>query len=235
MRASLIASALLLAIGTAACTNDESATASAEPVPGKVTVYQAGPRVAQCEPVVLTPAQSALKLGNTGVKPLNTTCGLIEDVVFPSVCGGGTPEIIVHEIDEAGLAAAEAAGFASTDKLEKWRREPCAVHLRALQVAQQNPSCSDTRLRVLEIRRGDESWAFLDQADTKCKDASYRRLLFGPESDQPLCTDADTIAGPRKGCNGEEAPVQMFETITSNLDKKDLGLGSRYKVTEIFP
>lgn len=88
--------------------------------------------------------------------------------------------------------------------------------------------CADTRNRLYVI---DNKMVFWDKAGN-CADASYSRILYAPSRIEPLCSIAETIAGPMTRCN-DEAARPMFETILRNLDLKDLGLGPTHTVLEI--
>jgi hypothetical protein len=226
----------VLAVGATACMDDGAAPPG---VPGidEMVVYEAGPHLAQCSPPALTLAQSAAKLTSGGIEVRRSSCGHIEGVAYPSVCGAGTGEILLHDIPAADLGAAEAAGFASADRLTTgWRRAACPQYLHAIDVAQSTTSCAGIRNRVLLIQdaqRPDERVVLLDQAGD-CADASYRQVLFGGGGDRVLCSNADSIAGPQKNC-AVPSHSGMFDTILANLDREDLGLGAGYYVMPVFP
>ncbi len=68
-----------------------------------------------------------------------------------------------------------------------------------------------------------------------CADASYSYDLFGNTPNDMLCSLSDSIAGPRTFCSTKGVPMKiLFQTITSNLSKPDLGLGSGHTV-EVIP
>src|SRR5690606_25949016 len=164
MRIQLIFSCVL-ALAAVACVDDSEAPGKAPGI-GEVVVHEAGPHVAQCAAVAITPRQSAAKLTSAGIDVRRTSCGYIEGLVYPAVCGAGTGEILLHDIPVESLAAAEAAGFASVDTLPGWRRETCAPYLHAIWVAQQPSHCADIRNRVLHIvdtRNEQRSMSLLDQ------------------------------------------------------------------------
>ena len=171
-----------------------------------------------------------------GVEVLASQCGIIENLMFPAVCGAGTPQTIVHEIPRGSLAAAQAAGFASTDSLTQWRLDRCPVYLHAIEVAQETTSCVESRNRVVLIQSGGdpERWVLLDQAGA-CADASYRQVLFGgQDGDEVLCSNAESIAGPQRDC-AAKGHAAMFDTILANLDDEDLGLGAAYNIAQVYP
>ncbi len=236
MRAKVTAAALLLALAATACTEDEG-TPDRLPGTDVATVFESGPHRAQCAPVAVTRRQSAARLTAAGVEVLASQCGIIENLMFPAVCGAGTPQIIVHEIPRGSLAAAQAAGFASTDSLTQWRLDRCPVYLHAIEVAQETTSCVESRNRVVLIQSGgnpDQRWVLLDQAGA-CADASYRQVLFGgQDGDEVLCSNAESIAGPQRDC-AAKGHAAMFDTILANLDDEDLGLGAAYNIAQVYP
>jgi hypothetical protein len=88
--------------------------------------------------------------------------------------------------------------------------------------------CADVTNRLFVI---DDELVFWDVAGN-CADASYAQTLYGSTPDQVLCTLHDSIAGPQQEC--QDAQYQeMFATITSNLNKPDLGLGAGHTVQEV--
>lgn len=239
MRLRLIFCALGLV--AAGCLNDSE---SPPPLPGMggAVVYEAGPHLQQCGPIAVTRTQSAAKLTSAGVEVLRSSCGIMEGVFFPTVCGAGTGEILLHDIPTEHLAAAESAGFQLADRLKDvgshtgWRRMSCPVHLHAIEVAQGTTTCAETRNRVIYIQSVtdyDQRVVLLDQAGV-CSDASYRQVLFGGTGETVLCSNADSIAGPQKGCP-VPSYADLFDTMLANLDKPDLGLGTAFTVGLVYP
>jgi hypothetical protein len=219
----------------AACTDE---TADPPPVGGgqaEAVVFEPGPRLSQCGAIAITRTQSAAKLTAAGIEVRRSSCGH-DGMAHPTVCGAGTGELLLHDIPATSVAAAEAAGFGSVDRLPNWKRSSCPQYLHAIEVAQGSTNCAQFRNRVLYIQdamRPDDLVALLDQAGM-CADASYRQVLFGEEGDTVLCSNADSIVGPRKSCAvaGRRA---MFDIILANLAAPDLGLGSGYYVGEVYP
>jgi hypothetical protein len=225
----------LIALAAAGCMDEGELPPPMSPGLGEVVVYEAGPHVAQCSPPAVTRAQSAAKLTSAGIDVRRSSCGHLEGVFFPAVCGAGTGEILLHDIPASSLAAAEAAGFGSTDSLNAWSRGTCPQYLHAIEVAQQTTSCAEVRNRVLLIQDGnhpDERVVLLDQAGM-CSDAGYQQVLFGDAGDVVLCSMAETIAGPRKSCP-VPSHAGMFDIILANLGRPDLGLGSGYYVSQVY-
>ncbi len=103
-----------------------------------------------------------------------------------------------------------------------------AVNLAPFKEISRGSSCADIRNRLFVI---DDQLVFADVAGN-CADASYAEMLYGSTPDQVLCSSHDSIAGPMKNCQDLRYRA-MFETITANLDKPDLGLGSGHTVQPV--
>lgn len=234
MRTTLVP-VLLAAVATSGCIKDKD-TPPWAPGAGAVIVFEHGPHVAQCEPVAVTRTQGAARLAAAGVPVKRSSCGLIEGVMHPSVCGAPTSEILLHEIPEEGLEKAEGVAFHSTATLDDWRVSSCPQYLHAIEVAQETTSCVDVRNRVISLQSNtnpDERLVLLDQAG-HCADASYRQVLFGEDGEKTLCSNADSIAGPQKSC-AVPARAALFDTILANLDQPDLGLGNGWSLRLMYP
>jgi hypothetical protein len=91
-----------------------------------------------------------------------------------------------------------------------------------------NSSCADLQNRLFLIDRQLVLW---DQLGS-CVDASYAQTLYRNNLDEVLCENRDSIAGPQKWYYDSNYK-DLFDTILSNLDKEDLGLGSDHEVQEI--
>jgi hypothetical protein len=202
----------------------------------EVVVYEAGPRLRQCEAAAVTLPQSAAKLAQAGIPVRTSSCGVRTGIAFPAVCGAGTGEILLHNIATARLAAAEAAGFHAAATLVNgtagWQRMHCGGYQAFLDLARQS-SCAQTRNRVLTINHNEQLDAeliLIDQLGT-CSDAAYRQLLLGETVNDVLCSNEQTIAGPVKRCPATRY-ASLFDIIIANLDKADLGLGPGYQVWE---
>ncbi len=103
-----------------------------------------------------------------------------------------------------------------------------AVDLAPFKDSANNAGCADVRNRLFLI---DDQLVFWD-IKGNCADASYSQMLFGSTPDQVLCTFHDSIAGPMKECQDEQFQ-DLFDTITGNLDKPDLGLGPDHTVEPV--
>jgi len=85
--------------------------------------------------------------------------------------------------------------------------------------------CADIRNRLFLI---DDRLVFSDIAGN-CADAAYSQTRYGSTPDEVLCSCHDSIAGPMRSCQDEQYQ-DLFDTMTANLDKPDLGLGSEHTV-----
>ena len=88
--------------------------------------------------------------------------------------------------------------------------------------------CAGKRNQLFVI---DNKFVFWERAGN-CPDNSYAYTLFGSDEKKELCVSHDSIAGPRKFCQDGDF-TNIFETIISNLEKNDLGLGSSHQVQKI--
>lgn len=226
----------VLGLAAVACKDDGIPPPSAPGI-DEVVVFENGPHLAQCALPAITRTQSAAKLTGAGIEVRSSSCGVREGIAYPAVCGAGTGEILLHEIPESSLAEARARGFAPAEELEHgWRAVKCPQYLHAIEVAQATTSCAQIRNRVMFIQNNqqpDDRVVLLHQAGN-CADAGYQQVLFGSEGDNVLCSNADSIAGPRKSC-AAQSRAGMFDTILANLDRPDLGLGTGYTVSQVYP
>jgi len=118
MKQTLIVLAVLL---IAACT-------SAKPVSqGKgasVEVFVDDGSV-QCGPAGVAPQATAKTLIDHGIKVSRSTCGYMDGMAFPSVCGGGDGSINVHTIAADQLQPAVDLGYTPVSKLPSGYVETC--------------------------------------------------------------------------------------------------------------
>jgi hypothetical protein len=84
---------------------------------GNVLVYESRQAI-QCTTRGLTTQQSAQKLVNGGIDVLESNCGVNTNIVFPAVCGAGTPYLLLHKIRSANLEDAERLGFNAVAELQ---------------------------------------------------------------------------------------------------------------------
>lgn len=239
MRLPLAACALSLALLACKDELDQPTPAPGEG-PEVAVVYERGPHLVQCAAPAITLAQSAAKLTGAGIPVLRSSCGSATGVFYPTVCGAGTAEILVHNIPAGRLPAATAAGLAPADSLvddtrgTSWQRFRCDGYQAYRDLAAQTAACAQTRNRLLRIdhrTEGSTDLVLLDQAGT-CADAAYRQVLYGATMTDVLCSNAQTIAGPVKRCPVAQH-AGVFDTILANIGAADLGLGSAYIVVDI--
>jgi len=78
----------------------------------------------QCEPAVVTPQQSARRLADGGVDVRDSSCAVLTNLAFPAVCGAPSGELVVHEIDQHQLDAAQRLGFSLVTTLRLGNGDP---------------------------------------------------------------------------------------------------------------
>jgi hypothetical protein len=103
-----------------------------------------------------------------------------------------------------------------------------AVDLAPFKKMARAGGCADIRNRLFLI---DDQLVFWDRAGN-CADGAYGQTLYGSTPDQVLCVLHDSIAGPMKNCR-DERYQDTFDTMTANLDKRDLGLGPGHTVQPV--
>ena len=111
----------VVALVLAACPDDtgtpeDPATWEAAVGPGDSLVF-ADRGVRQCQSDGISPEASAQILINAGMDVIRSTCGIRTGVDYPPVCGGGTVDILVHEIRSVNLSDAEQLGFQAISTL----------------------------------------------------------------------------------------------------------------------
>lgn len=89
-------------------------------------------------------------------------------------------------------------------------------------------NCADARNRLFVV---DQKYVLWDKAGN-CADASYAQTLFGTTPSVTLCSNMDSIAGPRLSCE-DNTLKSMFSTMINNLDKNNLGLDASHQVQAI--
>lgn len=80
------------------------------PFPGDSLVF-ASRQARQCESDGISVDASAQILIDAGIDVIQSTCGYRTDLAYIAACGGGTGDILIHEIRTINLADAEALGF----------------------------------------------------------------------------------------------------------------------------
>ncbi len=71
------------------------------------------------------------------------------------------------------------------------------VDIEAFQKRAQTAGCASKLNKLFLI---DNRMVYWQQASDQCSDARYANVLFGGTPDTVLCSDADSIAGPRQNC-----------------------------------
>jgi hypothetical protein len=102
------------------------------------------------------------------------------------------------------------------------------VDLAPFKALARSGGCADIRNRLFLI---DSQLVLWDRAGN-CADAAYGQTLYGSTPDQVLCVYQDSIAGPVKNCQ-DAGHQDMFDMITENLEKPDLGLGAGHTVQSV--
>lgn len=89
-------------------------------------------------------------------------------------------------------------------------------------------NCSDWKNRLFLI---DNELVFWEVAGN-CPDGGYGLTLYDKKSHQILCSEHDSISGPRRTINNDKYR-HLFESIIQNLENPNLGLSSDHKVEEV--
>ena len=103
-----------------------------------------------------------------------------------------------------------------------------AVELARFREMARTTGCADIHNRLFVI---DAQLVFWDIAGN-CSDASYSQMLFDRSPDQMLCVSHDSIRGPTTNCK-DARYKDVFDTITANLSRPDLGLGPQRRVESV--
>ena len=98
-----------------ACSGSQS---SADRPTENLMVFTAAGKL-QCEPESgISTAESGQILESEGILVLDSFCGIQTDLAFPAVCGGGTPDIILHSISSSDENIAVSLGYLAVSNLE---------------------------------------------------------------------------------------------------------------------
>ncbi|MBI3712487.1 MAG: hypothetical protein HY253_05920 [Burkholderiales bacterium] len=118
-----------------------------------------------------------------------------------------------------------ACGAGSAPSASGNHNTPAPIATSAFVELAQTASCNNLKNRMFVI---DQKFVFWDKAGS-CSDSAYAQTLYGNTAQTTLCTNADSIAGPRFNCADKENE-SLFKTILQNLEKADLGLGKAHQV-----
>jgi hypothetical protein len=125
----------------------------------------------------------------------------------------------------AASNSAPASGGATASATSSANGIPAAKDWTPFIELANKSACSNIRNRVFVI---DQKVVVLDRQGN-CPDASYAQVLYGDTTADVLCSNQDTIGGPRKSCS-VQAYAEMFDIMIANLNAPDLGLGSLFRV-----
>ena len=128
----------------------------------------------------------------------------------------------------AGALLLAGCGGGSEQAAERQAVDTIAIDTSKFIAQAQDPSCADVRNRLFLI---DRQYVFADRAGS-CADAAYSYRLYGKTTDALLCSNEDSIAGPRIACSDATAKA-LFEVMIKNLGASDLGLGSTHRVEKV--
>jgi hypothetical protein len=139
-------------------------------------------------------------------------------ILLLAACGGGgssTPAMTSVQAGTQGVAVGEPSPNAKLDTT-------------AFVTAARNEPCAATKNRLFVI---DQKYVFWDRAG-KCADNAYAQTLYGATVDKQLCSQSDSIMGPRSSC-ADESARSLFDTLVKNHEAAGLGLGSGHVIEEV--
>lgn len=131
----------------------------------------------------------------------------------------------LNHISSLALCTSLCACGGSTLSTSNNLHTPAPLVTSAFVEMAQSSSCNNLKNRMFVI---DQKFVFWDKAGT-CSDAAYAQTLFGTTAETSICSNADSIAGPRFKCTDNDSEG-LFKTILQNLEKADLGLGKSHQV-----
>lgn len=105
---------------------------------------------------------------------------------------------------------------------------PSPIDTNAFQNLAKDTNCADLENRLFVI---DQQYVLSEKIGS-CADARYRQTLYGKSPDIILCTNVDSIVGPRFSCN-DASLSSLFKQVISNLDVANLGLDNTHQVQQI--
>lgn len=132
-------------------------------------------------------------------------------------CGGGS----------GGIGSVSSSGTTGTGGTTSTPPTRAPANASIFLEFAKNQNCADQHNRFYLI---DNQYVFQDTAG-RCADASYARVLYGATPNEVLCSEADTIAGPRITCDA--AFRSLFDTINANRNSANLGLATSRSVTPL--
>jgi hypothetical protein len=132
-------------------------------------------------------------------------------------CGGGG-----DMVGSSQMAQQSGQGIAVGEP------SPARLDTTAFVAAARAESCANTSNHLYVV---DHKYVFWERAGT-CADAAYARTLYGDSQDKMLCTQSDSIMGPRTSCT-DESVHPLFDTLVQNRDRAGLGLGTGHVIEEV--
>lgn len=134
--------------------------------------------------------------------------------------------ITIHSVFLSLLAG--CGGQSSSTTSIKLGSTPAPLETSAFLTIANDNTCANLQNRLFLI---DQQYVLSEKLGN-CSDARYRQTLFGKTPETILCTNADSIAGPRYSCS-DPAAAAIFKQAIEHLDYPDLGLGSNHQVQQI--
>lgn len=128
----------------------------------------------------------------------------------------------------AMIASISACGGSGSVSPQEQSKAPAPIATNEFLNIAKDASCANIKNRLFLI---DQKYVLWDKSST-CADASYAQQLYGNSPQTLICSNADSIAGPRTTCT-DKTIESLFKVMIQNLDKADLGLGNAHQVQTI--
>ncbi len=126
------------------------------------------------------------------------------------------------------LLAACGGGSSTQPNTTSIKSTPAPLDTNAFIAIANDNTCANLQNRLFVI---DQQYVLSEKLGT-CSDARYRQTLFGKSPSNIVCSNYDSIAGPRFECSDPSAST-LFKRAIENLDLPDLGLGPDHQVQAI--
>jgi hypothetical protein len=114
MKLMIFTSFLFCLIGCSDKSSSNDPALSPEESEGNIIIYISKGNT-QCNNDGLSLEESIQQLRYVGIDVLDTYCGATTGLIFPAVCGGGTADIIAHEIRAFNLSDANDIGYENVE------------------------------------------------------------------------------------------------------------------------
>ncbi len=102
---------LLIGCGGRSVSNDQDQSSGVTEVTEENVIIYIFKGKTQCNNDGLSPEESIQQLADAGIDVLKTFCGVTTGLIFLAICGGGTGDIIAHEIREVNFYDAKEVGY----------------------------------------------------------------------------------------------------------------------------